>query len=423
MKKFLIFLLGIAVAVIGYFVFIDKPLTPEQPPINNEQQQPGDNTGDDNTGDATPDDPSDVGGEVTYAQVGMATQFASVYFYDAAHNATDSNHLIVGENYTMEVIAFEGYVVQDWWVDFCDGNMYQSNITFFTATEQMYIAVNAYEYVAPVTATMTANFPQDVLMFTVSGNGGSTEYSMLPSGTCELIPGSWVQFSMNPNAYDYVIDSIIVDGNYILMGGSAGQDFSYVQFYVPETNFTIEATIKNMPATYAIQYDGTACTSVEIMDTTGQYLPATYQTGFEYGLKFQAPEGVYVTEIWLNDRLIQTYEAGGIASGIATFTTGASENMWNFRIVTTGEVNTTTYATVNATYDSSAIRLSFQNQYGGTQNINELIVGQEYMYFINIIGDGVSLESVTLNGTTSTYMQGSFVATETIDITITHTVN
>lgn len=370
MKKFLIFLLGIVVAVVGMYFIFNKTPTADAPPINNEQQQPNDNTDDDTSDEITPSDPEDVGGEVTYAEVGFGTQFASVYFYDAANNPVDSNKLIVGENYTLEVAAFEGYVVQDWYIDFCDGNMYQSNITFFTATEQMFIGVNAYEYVAPVTATMTANFPQDVLMFTVSGNGGSNEYSMLPSGTCELIPGSWVQFSMNPNAYDYVIDSIIVDGNYILMGGSAGQDFSNVQFYVPGTDFTIEATCSHAPAMYSIAYDGTACTSVEITDTTGEFTPATYQSGYEYGLKFQAPEGVFVTEIYLNGELIKVYEAGGIASGIAVFNSNATE--WNFRIVTIGGP-----ATINVNYDSSILSYKIYNL-GTTTEATEFIAGNQY---------------------------------------------
>ena len=364
MKKFWIFILGIIAAIVGFFLLTDKTPTADTPPINNEQQQPGDNTG-----DVTPDNPSDVGGEVTYAEVGFGTQFASVYFYDAVNNSVDSNKLIVGENYTLEVAAFEGYVVQDWYIDFCDGNMYQSNITFFTATEQMYIAVNAYEYVASVTATMTANFPQDVLMFTVSGNGGSTEYSMLPSGTCELIPGSWVQFSMNPNAYDYVIDSIIVDGNYILMGGSAGQDFSNVQFYVPGTDFTIEATCSHAPATYSIVYDGTACTSIDITDTTGEFIPATYQSGYEYGLKFQAPEGIYVTEIYLNGELIKVYEAGGIASGIAVFNSNATE--WNFRIVTIGGP-----ATINVNYDPNILSYKILDTAGN--EVTEFVAGNPY---------------------------------------------
>lgn len=139
MKKFLIFLLGIAVAVVGYFVFIKKPSTPDQPPINNEQQQPGDNTGDENTGDVTPDDPSDVGGTTTYAYVAINgdSSLFTLSFNEINGNFVDQTNLIVGTEYILNGSAFGNYVFADVQIN----SMSYTLPARFTATEILDINV------------------------------------------------------------------------------------------------------------------------------------------------------------------------------------------------------------------------------------------------------------------------------------------
>lgn len=93
MKKFLIFLLGIAVAVVGMYFIFNKTPTPDQPPINNEQQQPGDNTGDDNN--VNPDNPSDVGG--------LDYQSACVLDSHALIDTSTNTHLWLAESFSGSV--------------------------------------------------------------------------------------------------------------------------------------------------------------------------------------------------------------------------------------------------------------------------------------------------------------------------------
>lgn len=324
MKKFLIFLLGIAVAVVGYFVFIKKPSTPDQPPINNEQQQPGDNTGDDNTGNVTPDDPSDVGGEVVYAQAALQSQYASVYFYDTENNQVDINHLIVGETYTLEAVAFEGYYVQDFYIDF---NIFANptwNEATFVATERLTISINTA--LEPVTATINCANANINAVFYDMGYNQVTNFNFANQYKLEL-------------QYDSSITTIYnvkVDGYTVYQMDESGYDLMNMTFTAPDHDFVVEITTTAdlYACSYTVNFTEGHFSRIDITNLGGGLQPSTIYGGTVYQLNFETHAGFYVTEVYLNDQLLQTYEAGGIASGSVQFTAPNAD--FELRVVTVG---------------------------------------------------------------------------------------
>ena len=321
MKKFWIFILGVITAIVGFFIFTDKTPTADTPPINNEQQQPGDNTGDDNN-NVNPDDPSDVGGEVTYADISIQTIDARLYFYDSENNLVNSNHLILGETYTVQAEAFDGYYVLNYGVTDIWGN--QTGQTTFVAVDN----IQAYAFGAhlPSSATVNCQNPNVTAVFYDMGYNQVTNFNF----------GNQYKLELQYDSSTTTIYNVKVDGSTIYQMDESGWDLMNMTFNAPDHDFVVEITTTAdlYACSYTVNFTEGHFSRIDITNTGGGVQPSQIYGGTVYQLNFETHAGFYVTEVYLNNELLQTYEAGGIASGSVQFTAPNAD--FELRVVTVG---------------------------------------------------------------------------------------
>lgn len=87
-----------------------------------------------------PSPPTDVG--AAYAEIDILSQFVNIHFYDSENNSVDIDKLIVGQSYILQIIPYEGYVINGWWLEYVDTETYEESPTSFIATTQMFLTVN-----------------------------------------------------------------------------------------------------------------------------------------------------------------------------------------------------------------------------------------------------------------------------------------
>ena len=324
MKKFGIFLLGIIVAVIGFYFLSNKtePL-PDNPPSNIEQpgdenEQPG---GDNET--PTPDNPGDVGSEIQYTTNTFSIDnIASFQLFKFAEdnvtlnsvdttNGLDQTQLEVGAIYNLHLDVAYGYEIVE--------VVYNSNCLLsapiessvqvtFTAVENGVFSVTTQiiEPESPVNTFSLENIETIAIYESID-----FVYDKLDTSAgldnIELKPGTFYRVLLMPKN-GFTISSVIYNGetqyrysdasSSIYAVGFQAVDNATFEVVTEASSFTIGTTTNDFTCydsyienLFKVEADG----SLTLVDFPNGLINAELTVGQEYCLEVVADEGYTVS--------------------------------------------------------------------------------------------------------------------------------
>ena len=420
MKKFGIFLLGIIVAVIGFYFLSNKtePL-PDNPPSNIEQpgdenEQPGDNNE-----TPTPDNPGDVGSEIQYTTntFNMAHCAANLYrdvdggwVYVDVPNGFDNVQIVVGDRYNLHLYPHESYAITEVvYNNECIWSGYHTDIysavsTVFTAVENGIFEVITQPVDAGSETQYTTNtfnlgnsFVVDMYIYDSATN---SDYSIWPLETeldsYNFVVSNIYSLHLSPNE-GYVITEVSYNGgvkysgNHTTSDGNLNIGFHAVEngiFEVitqpvdagSETQYTTNTfNLGNSLAVDMYMYNSATNSNDCIWPLETELDSYNFVVGADYYLHLSAIDGYEITEVYYNSDLVY--------SGDACLTVAVS-----FRAVENGvfEVRTQSDPTAQIAYqasdivlvDASDYTLTFRNSDGN--EVDTLYAGQDYTLEISI---------------------------------------
>ena len=426
MKKFLIFLLGIIVAVIGFHFFANKSEpTPDNPPINNEQ--PGDNNQTPN-----PSDPDDLIGVPQYTTNRFNLNNVQLLGLDKYNpqtgecisvdfsNGLDSVQLEIGSDYMFNLLPASGYAITEFIYDsscFWSGYVTDSISGTFTAVENGVFSVTTQ----PVDNNQTPNpsDPDDVIgmpQYTTNtfnlGNSLAVDMYIYNSGTgsadciwpldTELDSYNFVvgeDYYLHLSAIDgYEITEVYYNSDLVYSGDACLT--VAVSFHVVEngvfsvTTQAIQTEQTGYAANNLVECDAADYTFI-FTDVNGNQVDTLY-AGQDYAFEISIHE---------TDRIVTFLESNFTSpsypnSQTAGFTFNMydvdanSSSIWVYTALTTETVNLVMGDTTGVSVNITTLEgITPETYYAGAKYMAEIVVDANY----NLLGYSVNGESITFD--------------------------